>query len=291
MENIIIPDKEKLEEKIRDITKAGISKLHVISDFDRTLTKAFVNGEKVPSMISVLRSEKYLTSEYSNKAYAFFDKYHPIEIDPDIPLEKKKKAMNEWWTKHFELLINSGLNKKDLEKVVKSKKLELRLGVLGFLEILKKNDLPLVILSSAGLGADSISLFLEYKKSNYDNICIISNAIEWDKKGKAIGFKKPIVHSMNKDETLLKEFDFFYKIEKRKNVILIGDTLEDASMIKGFDYDNLIAIGFLNEDIEKNLEAYRRNYDILILNDGNFDYVNELLKKILDSPKTIANRP
>jgi 5'-nucleotidase len=281
MEKIIISDEKELEEKIREMAKAGISNLHVISDFDRTLTKAFVNKEKVPSMISVLRSEKYLTPDYSDKAYALFDKYHPIEIDPNVPIQEKKKAMNEWWTRHFELLINSRLNKKDLEKVVKSKKLELRSGVLEFLEVLKKNNLPLVILSSAGLGTDSISLFLEYKKSNYDNIYIISNAIEWDEKGKAIGFKKPVVHSMNKDETLLKEFDFFYKIKERKNVILIGDSLEDLGMIKGFEYDNLIAIGFLNEDVEKNLEFYKKIYDAVILNDGSFDYINGLVKRII----------
>jgi cytosolic 5'-nucleotidase 3 len=44
--NIIIPDEQSLEEKIKNISRDGKEKLHVIADFDRTLTKAFVNGEK-----------------------------------------------------------------------------------------------------------------------------------------------------------------------------------------------------------------------------------------------------
>ena len=52
-------------------------------------------------------------------------------------------------------------------------------------------------------------------------------------------------------------------------------------MITGFDYDNLIKIGFLNDKIEENLEKYKENFDIILLNDTNFDYVNKLVKEII----------
>ena len=48
MKNIAIPNKKALEEKIEKIKKSGIKALHVISDFDRTLTKAIVRGKFVP---------------------------------------------------------------------------------------------------------------------------------------------------------------------------------------------------------------------------------------------------
>ncbi|NOQ38575.1 hypothetical protein GQ472_06845, partial [archaeon] len=68
----------------------------------------------------------------------------------------------------------------------------------------------------------------------------------------------------------------------RKNVILLGDSIEDIKMVKGIDYDNIIKIGFLNENQEKSLEAYKRNFDVVILNDSGMGYVNSLLGDILD---------
>jgi len=52
-------------------------------------------------------------------------------------------------------------------------------------------------------------------------------------------------------------------------------------MIKGLNYKNVIKVGFLNEEIKKNLEAYRQNFDVLILNDGDMNYVNNLLKEMI----------
>ena len=68
---------------------------------------------------------------------------------------------------------------------------------------------------------------------------------------------------------------------RRKNVLLLGDSLGDLGMIEGFEYDNLISVGFLNENIEENLHAYKENFDIVIMNDGSMNYVNGLIKKIV----------
>jgi len=114
---VIYSDKESFEKKLKAMKEGGAERLHVLSDFDRTLTTAFVDGESRPSLISVLRDGHYLTSEYAAKAHELFNKYHPIEVNPDISIEEKKKAMKEWWETHFELLLRSGLNKRDLEAV------------------------------------------------------------------------------------------------------------------------------------------------------------------------------
>ena len=53
-------------------------------------------------------------------------------------------------------------------------------------------------------------------------------------------------------------------------------------MVKGFDYENLIKIGFLNENVEENLESFKANYDVLILNDSSMDYINKLLREIVN---------
>ena len=279
-ENIIIANPEELKLLREKISDAGPEKFHILADFDRTLIKAFINGKEVPSMLSVLREEGYLTPEYPEKAKALFNKYHAIEIDVNLPKEEKKKAMKEWWTKHFELLIKSGLNKKDIEKAVNSGNLKFREGAKEFFTALKEIGIPLVIMSSSGLGGDAIKMFLEKEGCFFPNVHIIGNVFEWDEKGSAAGVKEPIIHGMNKDETTLQNFPVFEKIKNRRNVLLMGDSLDDVGMVEGFEYDNLIKIGFLNSNVEENLEKYKEIFDVVIINDGDMDFINNLLKEL-----------
>jgi len=277
--NIVIPDNKKLNALKKKISRDGRNKLHVLADFDKTLTTAFVDGNKVQSTVAILRNEGYLTPDYPQRAQKLFEKYHPIEINPNIPLRKKKKAMHEWWTSHFELLIKSGLSKSDLEKIVDSGKINLRRGALQFIDYLHMHNIPLVIMSSSGIG-DSISMYLESLGKLYPNTHIVSNSFEWNEQGNAVRVKQPVIHSMNKDETVLHSFPFYSQIRDRKNVILLGDNIEDNGMIAGFDYSTLLRIGFLNENVEGNLEAYKRNFDVVLLNDTTMIYVNSLLRDV-----------
>jgi len=280
--DIVILNPTKLEDLKKSISEDGVEELHVLTDFDRTLTSSFVDGEKVPSLISILRNGDYLTADYAEKANQLYDKYYPIEVNPNIPIEERKKAMNEWWITHFDLLIKSGLDKNDIKDIVKSKKIKFRNGFSDFVDILKKHNIPLVIMSSCGLGNNAISMCLEREEKLYDNIHIISNLCKWDEKGNAVEFKKPIIHVMNKDETVIQDFPVFEKIKNRKNVLLLGDSIGDIGMVEGFDYNNLIKIGFLDENVRENLKSFKANYDILLLNNSSMDYINKLLREIID---------
>lgn len=280
-DNVIISDAEKLKKLKIKFSKDGISKLYVISDFERTLTYLFVDGKRVTSLISILRNENYLSNEYSQRAKALFNKYHPIEIDPKIPLEKKKAKMEEWWRKHYEVLIKVGLKKDHIKKVINSGKIKLRKGCFEFLDFLYRYRIPLLIFSSSGLGGEAILMFLEKKKKLYSNIHIISNFLKWDEKGGFVGVKEPIIHSLNKNGSIIRKLPVFKMIKNRKNVLLLGDNIEDCQMINGLDYENVIKIGFLNEEVERNLNVYKNNFDILILNDGDMNYVNMLLREVV----------
>ncbi len=282
IDDVILSNEKALEKIKRLISSRGVDNFHVVADFDRTLTKAFVEGEKFHSLIAILRDGSYLTKDYAEKAHALFGKYHPIEIDTNISIENKKREMRKWWIEHADLLVKSGLNKKDVENVAKSKKIIFREGTLEFIDNLYQNNIPLVIISSGGLGGVPILMCLEREGKRYDNIYLVANSYEWDEKGNAIKINEPIITSVNKDETMIRNFPFFDIIKNRKNVLLLGDSLEDVNMIKGFDYDNLIKIGFLNEKIEENLNLYKKNYDIVILNDGSMQYVSELLRDLFN---------
>ncbi len=280
--NVVIASNKRLKELKKRIAEGGAKKLHVVSDFDKTLTSCFVDGKKIESLISILRDEKYLTPDYPEKAQALFEKYVPIEKDPNIPLGEKKRAMHEWWSTHYELLLRSGLSKKDIESVANSKKIALRGGAMEFFNFLNEHKIPLVILSAAGLGYETIEMYLKNHNAMYENIHIVSNQLLWDEEGKAVGVREPIIHTFNKNYSTVKNIPFFNEIRERKNIILLGDGEGDVTMVDGFEYDNIIKIGFLNEGVKIDLEKYKDAYDVLVLNDSSMDYVLKSFTDIFD---------
>ena len=77
------------------------------------------------------------------------------------------------------------------------------------------------------------------------------------------------------------------KVCYRKNILLLGDILDDVNMINNINYENLIAIGFLNnpKDLKKDVDNYLTKYDVVIANEGSFIEVNRILKEIIDEDK------
>ncbi len=257
--------------------------LHILSDFDRTLTYGTLEWRKTPTLISLLRDGRHLRDDYSERAQSLFDKYHPIEISHILSIEEKKPVMLEWWRKHFELMIECWLHKSDISDVIEKSHLKLRNGVKECLRFLDKRGIPFIIISAGAIG-DAIPLFLEKNWCNFPNIHYICNQFEWDAHGRAIAVKEPMIHVFNKDETILGEIpEIDSIIQKRKNVVLLGDSLWDIGMIEWFTYDALLKIGFLNPDSEDMREAYKSAFDILIERDGDFSLVNKTIYSIVST--------
>ena len=279
MQNILIKNPGQLQQKIQSIKKDGINKLHIISDFDKTLTTAFRGGKKHLSTIALIRDGNYLTEDYPPKAYALFDKYHPFEIDDSLDLQTKKQKMHEWWSEHEKLLVASGMNKGIIEDLLQKYPDVFRKGSLEFLDTLHKNNIPLLIFSS-GLG-DMIEAYLKKEEKLTENLFIISNFWDFDNQGKAKGYKSDIVHVFNKDETQIQNKPYLEKIKERTNLLLLGDSLGDLGMSEGLHHNESIKIGFLNNKIEEKKELYQEHFDIVITEDGTMDYVNKLMKELI----------
>jgi len=276
----IISNPKNFEQFTQVVQSAGFKHLHILSDFDRTLTYGAIDGIKTPSIISMLRDGKHLSDEYAAAAHALFEKYHPIEIDSNISIEEKKRAMAEWWRAHNELLVRSGLTKKDLEDIVANGHLRFRAGMPEFLDFLHKHEIPLVIISASGCG-DAVRMMFQSIGKDYSNIHYVTNQFEWDDAGRVVAAKELVIHSLNKDETVLAELpEVFAAIKDRKNVVLLGDSLGDLGMIEGFTYGALLKIGFLNFDFDAQREIYKQNFDVVLEGDGDFGFVNELIRSI-----------
>ena len=284
MENVIIPDLAKFEKLRKIFIGQGAQNLHVLTDFDRTLTKAYVAGQESSTSFAQIRNGGYLGTDYVTKTKDLFLKYNPIEIDSELSRDERAPFMMKWWRKHIELLIENGFNKDIITEIVRaSKDIEFRSGALDFLRMLHKKSVPTVIMS-AGLG-DMILENLRMKDSLHDNVYLISNLFEFDAKGRALEIREPVIHSMKKHEITVPGFPVFEKIKDRKNVLLIGDTLEDVGMIDGFPFVNMIKVGFFNGDSSASdgadLEEFKKNFDVIILNDGPMDFVLELCREII----------
>lgn len=282
-ENIVISNEKKFFALKQNFLDNGLDSIHILSDFDKTLTAAFSNGKFRPSLISVLRDGNYLSLDYATRAHELYDKYHGLEVDDSIPVAERKRYMAEWWDLHLKLLIECGLNKKDLSAALDSTKIQFRAGFKDLINFLDLYKIPLVIMSASGIGKESILIYLQNRGLMRNNIFTISNSFTWDSNSMAIKYNEPIIHSLNKDDTLLKDFpDIFNEVKNRKNVILLGDGIGDVGMVDGFDYDNLLKIGFLSTDIEENLQLYKDNFDIVIINDGPITFLRDFLQDILN---------
>lgn len=275
----IITDEEYFNDTLKTIKSDWFDKLHVLADFDRTLTKAIYDGKMRPSLISVLRHEGYMSDEYATEAFRLHDHYYSIEINPDIPMETKKEEMAKWWNEHLELLVKSGLHKRDIEKVIEGWLIEFRPGLIKFIKFLESNNIPLVIISANWLGTDSIRMFFEKNSLYSDNVKIISNTLIWDNNGNAVWYDKRVIHTFNKWETALHEYPEINElVSHRTNVVLLGDSASDPDMIEWFPYKNLLKFWFLNEKVDELLENYSKLYDIIMIHDSDWEIIGDLFE-------------
>jgi len=81
---------------------------------------------------------------------------------------------------------------------------------------------------------------------------------------------------------------------QRKSVILMGDSLSDVLMSDGYDCDNILTVGFLNQNIEANLKRYMDTFDVVVTGDGSMQFVVDILRQLptitpIITPSTSCN--
>jgi len=270
---------------LEKIKEYDINSVLIISDFDFTLTKAIDDKNQIyPTSISVFRRDDFLGKDYIKKTKELAKYYRPIENDTTISEEKKYKLMEEWWHKNIgDLIIKSGLNKDLIQKVTDKNLIESRAGLTNLLIFLSNKNIPLFILSS-GIG-EVISGFFEKIEIDTSNIHILANFYNYDENGFATELKGDMIHTLNKDLHNIKNLPFYESISKKKNIILLGDSLSDVKMSKGFDYDNILKIGFLNvlptdTKYEQAKKDFEEKYDILLDWDSGMQPIIDILEEI-----------
>jgi 5'-nucleotidase len=270
-----IKDREVFDQKIKALRASGKECLHLVADFDRTLTKGFVNDIKSSSSWGAFVNSFV---GYEAERAALFNLYHPIEVDPLIDPELRKEKMSEWYSLHLALLVRYGVSEEIIADVVGQGKIHLREGFSDFLSLISSNNIPHLVFS-AGLG-DVIKTYFDIYDLWNPHLHLISNFFIFDESGRATGFKDEIIHSFNKTEALIEGKPYFAAVKERRNAILLGDTLGDIHMADGLRHDTILRIGFLNEDTAC-LDAFRNAYDMVIVPDTGLQDVIDVLKRVL----------
>ena len=269
--DFIFNNKEKINNKINSIIKNGDRGVHLVLDFDRTITKSTnYLGEDVTTW-EILG--KHLNKSAKKRYDYLYNKYRPLEVKNKIRL---KDAMI-WWEGILELYKENRLKWSDISKDVE-KRMPIREGVKELFDVCIKKNIPTVIIS-AGI-KDVIELWcqrFEVKPS-----VILSTNLYFDSKGFISGWdKKSLIHILNKKEQGHKEIN---KIKRqRPKAILIGDHIKDADMVSG--RNNVLRIMVddpRGEDLYRNDEFYNlilKKFDLIIKNKTLYPIV-DLINKL-----------
>ncbi|XP_071263082.1 cytosolic 5'-nucleotidase 3-like [Salvelinus alpinus] len=274
--SVCMRDRQRVEEILKAMQKAGTSKIQVISDFDMTLTRFAYNGKRCPTSHNILDNSKLISEECKAQLKDLRNTYYPIEIDSKRTAEEKLPLMVEWWTKAHTLLVQQRIRKDLLQDVVKESDAMLREGYQLFFDHLQEHSIPLLIFS-AGLG-DVLEEVIRQAGVFHPNVKVFSNYMDFDETGVLKAFKEELIHIYNKREGALLNTGHFQELKSRHNILLVGDSLGDLTMADGVhSMENILKIGFLNDKVEERKTSYLNAYDIVLVKDETMEVPNALL--------------
>nr|KAJ3420753.1 hypothetical protein HK105_005285 [Polyrhizophydium stewartii] len=276
--NIYIQNPTTVAAKLAKLDADGVDSLHIITDFDMTLTKYWTpEGQRSRSTHGVLEEAAKLAGGPKQALRELYHKYYPIEVSPTIPFEEKVAAMRTWWSTAHAIIISLGLTEDDLLAMVRSTPVLFRPRLQEFMDVCASRGIPMLIFS-AGL-ADVLRMILVDARLMRDNVEIVSNKMRFEN-GVAVAFEEPLIHTFNKNEAAVAHTPHHAKIESRHNVILMGDSLGDLRMGDNINPKTKLTIGLLNHDKELLLDQYAEAFDIVLLDDAPLDFVVTLLTSL-----------
>ncbi|CAG5078434.1 Similar to cN-IIIB: 7-methylguanosine phosphate-specific 5'-nucleotidase (Drosophila melanogaster) [Cotesia congregata] len=279
-DNVRIRDLESVINKIKTIRDDGPTKLQMVTDFDRTITKQHVNGQHILSSFGIFFESSQISEKMKEEKQRLFDKYRPIELDHDLELEKKIEAMESWMTESDDLLRGVNYDPCEIEEVVKIHGTDVRDRTKELIDRLNAAKVP-VLVFSAGLG-DVVEAILKLHDVFLNNVKVVSNFLNY-KDGKINGFKNDqLIHVFNKNENVITDKEYYNSLKGRKNVVLMGDMTGDATMADGAEgVETILKIGFLYEQVESSLPSFLDTFDIVLIDDQSMDIVIDILRPII----------
>ncbi|GMR54545.1 hypothetical protein PMAYCL1PPCAC_24740, partial [Pristionchus mayeri] len=281
--HVKVKNMERALGKISKMIEGGADELLVISDFDHTMSRAYdEKGERCWTTHGVFDNAVEM-ADLAAKCKELSAHYLPIEFDGNMTMEEKIPHMEAWWRQSHDAIVAKGVHRSVLEHLVLNSNVRLRDNAASLMAHLETARVPLVMFS-AGIG-DIISIFLAQRLGAVPaNMHLISNMMTYDEKKVVSGFKEPLIHTFNKNGSVInkEEVNFFHEMRKRDNVILMGDSMGDLHMDVGVENhkeSDTLKIAFLNKK-DHLLDFYFDRYDIVIIDDQSMDVPRQIMDAI-----------
>jgi len=282
--NVLVNNQREVSAKIKTFHSAGTASLQVVADFDFTLTHRYNNNsdtrDKLQASFGALECYPHLSDGFRSKLDALRDKYCPMDSDPTLKAEDKNELMKQWSNSAVELYVTERINKQTVKDAIAVSTVKFRAGFKACNDKLCASGVPLCILS-AGLGT-AIQLLLDHHSIEQKNIEILSNNLVYDSDGYIAGITQPLITTATKRQTHTLHPGYFEGVRDRVNVVVLGDRIEDEGVKGCFEHaQNVITVGFLNENVDELVDLYKKTYDIVLLGDPDFSFILELFDIII----------
>lgn len=217
-------DSSSLESKIADFVSAGASGLHIVFDFDRTLTVKKSGSKDEVTTWHILR--EHLPEDGRFRYQKLFEKYRPLEVSGNMT----QHDAVIWWSSILNLFVEYGVNLTLVEEDFLDRA-SIRPGTAELFKLCADNNIPTVVLS-AGI-REVIDIWC--RKYEVEPSLVISTTLVLDQNGRITGWGKgTLVHALNKSEANHPEL--LALRTRRPKTLLVGDSLDDAVMVPG-EYD------------------------------------------------------
>ncbi|KAE9316295.1 hypothetical protein PF008_g19036 [Phytophthora fragariae] len=307
---MVIGDPDEFARKMKKFTQDGADQLLVIADFDRTLTPYYKqrSDPKTPlqqesSSHGLLMTSSVLQPQVCAGEQELFARFYPVEMSPTLSAEEKLPFMVQWWNSAHALLVEYKLTKAQVHEAVALGSLSFRQGFHPLFKLLHDQHVPTLIFSAGLYDVIHAALEQEFaaerkrngeaeggdddRASTPSNVHVVSNMMRFDADGVIEGFDGALIHSLNKSARVLLDSPFWQscELEKRRNVLLLGDSRGDVHMAEGLHADEIIRVGFLNVHVAEALDEYLDLYDVVFTHDASLVPVQILLEQMTAATK------
>jgi phosphoserine phosphatase len=252
LEGFIPHDYEAVVAKLSNLALEGVATLHVVSDWDRTLTHN--GGGRDITSWGVVQS--LLPQEGWDEDQAMYDVFHPKELDGSLTEEEAR----QWWAASLGLHVNNHTNIRDLQSAVDNVGMQPRPGARELFELCRDLKIPTVVLSA---GVKNVIEWVTAKNGMQPSV-ILATELLTDSEGRVIGWEEDtLIHALNKRE---RGHDQISQIRQlRPNAILLGDDNEDPGMIDGTDNVVRLQIKDREPTRQEELRSVAVGYDAIVV--------------------------
>ncbi len=242
-------------QKLSAFADAGPKNLHIVADFDLTLTAGKNHGDNLGTWDVM---DALMPPEGVQAHNAIYQSFRPTERAGKLT----EAVAKEKWSETLDLITSYHMRIDDIEEAFLSVA-ALRTGAKELFDACASNDIPTVILSS---GIRNVIEIMANHYSLRPNF-ILSNDLIVDDSGRVCDWdRETLIHVLNKHEMGHKELSSLRTM--RPHVLLLGDVPADTMMVPGDD--NVIRIRVLDprkgetHNLRKEIEeSFTAGYDLV----------------------------